>query len=466
MADQKSSLGLRARARLGTVVRGKYRLDAVLGVGGMAIVYKATHRNKAEFAIKMLLPEISIDEELRARFLREGYAANSVKHPGVVAVVDDDVTDDGEAFLVMELLSGRSADALVGPDGRVPIPLASNVVLQVLDVLAAAHARGVLHRDIKPANLFVTQNGTVKLLDFGIARVRELATSSSRVTTSSMAFGTPAFMSPEQARAKTKEIREQTDLFALGATFFTLVTGRLVHEAETGPEALIRAATERPPPIATVAPEVPAPIAAVVDRALAFEIEARWPSADEMHRALLAAHREVYGEPSVAELAAYCAELVAREVATNESTQRAEPARPVAQAVVDGAPTTGVPVSSDRRRAAKSRRAMLAAAIAGAAVLLAVAGVTVSRLASTPRASSSASAPTIASESASTPSVVSAPLPAPVPVVEVDAAAAPEPTHATHPRPAATRAHPRGHCNPPYVVDADGFKHFKPECYQ
>src|SRR5262245_50417244 len=94
----------RARARLGTVIRGKYRLDRVLGIGGMAVVYKATHRNTAQYALKMLLPELSLDRELRARFQREGYAANSVKHAGVVQVHDDDVAEDGSAFLVMELL--------------------------------------------------------------------------------------------------------------------------------------------------------------------------------------------------------------------------------------------------------------------------------------------------------------------------------------------------------------------------
>src|SRR5579864_5017075 len=107
----------RASGRLGTVLRGKYRLDRVLGVGGMAVVYKATHRNQAEFAIKMLHPELSLSADLRQRFLREGYAANSVRHPGVVRVVDDDVAEDGAAFLVMELLDGVACESLRSPDG-------------------------------------------------------------------------------------------------------------------------------------------------------------------------------------------------------------------------------------------------------------------------------------------------------------------------------------------------------------
>src|SRR5450755_3669237 len=112
MTDRDSEILTRAEARLGTVLLGKYRLDRVLGVGGMAVVYKATHRNQAEFAIKMLHPELSFNEDIRTRFLREGYAANSVKHPGSVRVVDDDVAEDGAAFLVMELLDGMPCDAL------------------------------------------------------------------------------------------------------------------------------------------------------------------------------------------------------------------------------------------------------------------------------------------------------------------------------------------------------------------
>src|ERR1700758_4389888 len=133
-------LKARAESRIGTTIREKYRIDELLGIGGMAAGYKATHRNRAEFAIKMLHPELSVREGFRQRFLREGYAANSVKHPGVVAVVDDDVAEDGSAFLVMELLDGMGCEALWSAAGqRLPPDVASAIVLQLLDVLAAAH---------------------------------------------------------------------------------------------------------------------------------------------------------------------------------------------------------------------------------------------------------------------------------------------------------------------------------------
>src|SRR5579863_389558 len=174
MDEHETALRLRASARLGTVLKEKYRLDRVLGIGGMATVYAATHRNQAELAVKMLHPELSLRADLRKRFLREGYVGNSVKHPGAVLVVDDDTTEDGTAFLVMELLRGMSVEELaLRTDGPLSVPVVVSVALQLLDVLAAAHANAIVHRDLKPANLFIEQDGTLKVLDFGIARLRE-----------------------------------------------------------------------------------------------------------------------------------------------------------------------------------------------------------------------------------------------------------------------------------------------------
>ena len=235
----------RARLRLGQVLRGKYRLDRVLGVGGMAVVYKAIHRNQAEFAIKMLHPELSLSEDIRNRFLREGYAANSVKHPGVVRIVDDDVAEDGAAFLVMDLLDGLACDRLAPSEGeRVPIDVACAIALQLLDVLAAAHAQGIIHRDIKPANLFVLRDGTVTVLDFGIARVRDTMGSGAHATGTGMLLGTPAFMAPEQAIGKASDIDVRADIWAVGATIFGLASGLNVHDAETAPQLLVKLAAK------------------------------------------------------------------------------------------------------------------------------------------------------------------------------------------------------------------------------
>ena len=214
---------------LGTVLRGKYRLDRVLGIGGMAVVYAATHRNQKRFAVKVLHTELSMRQDIRARFLREGYAANTVDHPGAVAVLDDDVSEDGAAFLVMELLEGASVEHLWEKHGyTLPVGAALTIAHQLMEILAAAHAKAIVHRDIKPANLFVTREGQLKVLDFGIARVRDAAISGAQATGTGLVLGTPAFMSPEQALAKSQEIDARTDVWAAGATLFTLLSGRNV----------------------------------------------------------------------------------------------------------------------------------------------------------------------------------------------------------------------------------------------
>src|SRR6188768_1945630 len=223
----------RAESRIGSVVKNKWRLDRVIGVGGMACVYAATHRNKKRAAVKMLHHELSSDSAVRERFLREGYLANSVGHRGAVTVDDDDIAEDGTAYIVMELLDGETLEQRWRrKEQRLPLEEVLAVADQVLDTLAAAHEKGVVHRDLKPENLFLTRDGVVKLLDFGIGRLKELK-GVSTTTLSGATMGTPAFMAPEQARGRWEEVDGQTDLWGLGATMFTLVAGEYVHESET-----------------------------------------------------------------------------------------------------------------------------------------------------------------------------------------------------------------------------------------
>jgi len=259
---------------VGTTLSGKYRLDRVLGEGGMATVYRATHvRNASKVAVKVLHPDVARDKDLRTRFLREGYAANTVGHSGTVRVLDDDVTKDGLVYLVMDLLEGKtlSCDERLSPSELV------HVLDGLLEVLEAAHKKNVIHRDIKPENLFLTKDGELKILDFGIAKIH-----GSHLTTGT--FGTPAFMGPEQALGKG--VDALSDLWAVGATAFTLLTGLYVHEGSSPGAVLVRAATKPARPILTVAPEVPEELAQIVDKALAFDKRDRWPSAKAMRAAL------------------------------------------------------------------------------------------------------------------------------------------------------------------------------------
>lgn len=274
---------------------GKYRLQRVIGAGGMAVVYEAAHRNGHRVALKMLRPALSINADLRARFLREGYAANRVNHRGAVRILDDD-TSDGVVFLVMELLEGRTLATIAqSRGGTLALGHVCEVGSQLLDILASAHRVGVFHRDIKPENILIDPAGNVKVLDFGIASIREPGAVSNTAT--GRMLGTPAFMPPEQAYGRKAEIDARSDLWSVGATLFAILTGRLVHQATTAEETLIRAATEPAPKLASVWPEVPPRFAAVIDGALEMVKTDRFESADEMRAALEEFHRSEFSAP-------------------------------------------------------------------------------------------------------------------------------------------------------------------------
>jgi serine/threonine-protein kinase len=290
------------------VLRDKWRVDKLLGIGGMAVVYEATHINNGRrVAIKLLHPELSNNAEVRTRFLREGYVANKVEHPGTVAILDDDTSEDGSVFLVMELLEGETLEDRRDRSGTLPVHEVLSLADRLLDVLAVAHEKGVVHRDIKPENIFLTREGNVKVLDFGIARIRELQ--ASRLTlTSAGAIGTPAFMPPEQARGRWDEVGPQSDIWAVGATMFTLLAGQLVHQAETVNELMLAAMTKPAPRIGTVVPGVPPVVAELIDCALAYDPKARWANARAMQNALRSAYQSLDRQSMVNPMGAYIAD--------------------------------------------------------------------------------------------------------------------------------------------------------------
>jgi hypothetical protein len=268
--------------RLGSTLRGKWTLERLLGTGGMAAVYVGAHKIGRRDAIKLLHPEVAAIRDLRERFEQEAHAVNRFRHAGAVEVRDIDVADDGAPFLVMELLEGESLLERVRGRG-VTTPELLRWVDELLDVLAAAHASGIVHRDIKPDNLFLARDPAapsgerLKVLDFGIARLREGARSR---TALGARLGTVAYMPPEQVRGGAVDHR--VDLFATGATMFRLLARRRIHEASTEGELLGLMATTPAPPLRSVAPEIPERIALVVDRALAFDARDRYPDATSM----------------------------------------------------------------------------------------------------------------------------------------------------------------------------------------
>lgn len=275
-----------ARARVGQPFGRKWHIDALIGVGGMAAVYSATHRNGARAAIKVLHPECAANTEAIERFFREAYIANRVGHDGSVKVLDDDTTEAGEAYLVMELLEGRAVNEwLAEHGGRAPMQESLEIVEQTLAVLECAHAAGIVHRDLKPENLFLCDDGKLKMLDFGIARLHEGEVSQTRT---GFTMGTPEFMAPEQAMARWDEVDGRTDLWAVGALLFSLISGTAVHEGETAGEIMVLAATRPARSFASVMPNAPFPLVRLIDRALEYDVALRFSDAAEMRAEVVA----------------------------------------------------------------------------------------------------------------------------------------------------------------------------------
>jgi serine/threonine protein kinase len=207
------------------------------------------------------------------------------------------VTDDGAPFLVMELLEGESlAASLARAGGTLPVAQVLAIGEQVLEVLASAHEHGIVHRDIKPGNVFVTQAGHAKLLDFGLARIRDGALSLVP-TAAGLVLGTAGYMAPEQARGVPDEIDARADLFSVGAVVFRALSGHPVHERSNPIDTIVAAMREPAPPLASVVPAAGPVLVAAIDRALAFDRAERFQSAREMAIALRAAYEEARRRP-------------------------------------------------------------------------------------------------------------------------------------------------------------------------
>ncbi len=281
------------------MIAGKWRVDALLGSGSMAAVYSVTHRNGARAALKILHPTLCTDPAVCERFLGEGYLTNAVKHPGIVRVLDDGVTDDGCVYLVMDLLEGKTLEALRQErGGQIPLVEVLDIADELMDVLQAVHAAGIIHRDLKPQNVFVCSakgglgRGAVKLLDFGVARLFD-QNGRNKVSVFGLVLGTPSFMAPEQARGARDQVDHRTDIWSLGATLFTALTGQTVHLGPNVQAKLLAAATSKARSISMVKPDLPAPIAVAIDTALRFERDDRWQSVDAFRRALREARVQV-----------------------------------------------------------------------------------------------------------------------------------------------------------------------------
>ncbi len=292
ISDKERARDLANRS-IGRTLRNKWCIERLIGMGGMANVYAARHRNGRQVAIKMLYPEFAVHEEVRERFLREGYIANRIDHPGVVGILDDDETEDGIAFLVMELLRGESLHERLVSVSVLPLAEALFIADQVLDVLKAAHEADVVHRDIKPGNVFLLRDGRIKVLDFGLARVLDGQTQI--LTSQGVVMGTVSFMSPEQARATPGTVDHRADLYAVAATLFHALTGEFVYPARTVMERLSAVMSQDARSIATVLSNLPSRVTTAIDKALRSHRDERWPDAAAMQWEIREAFQEITG---------------------------------------------------------------------------------------------------------------------------------------------------------------------------
>jgi serine/threonine-protein kinase len=250
----------------------------------MGTVFEARHiRLGHRVAIKVLGEDLRIHPELVKRFEREARAAGALSSPHAVRVFDIDTTDDGTPFMVMELLDGRDLAHLVERDGAQAPGLATRWIIEACDAIAEAHRLGIVHRDIKPSNLLLCETGSIKVLDFGIAK--RVAAKEAAITQGVAPLGTPQYMSPEQIRC-AKDVDARTDIWSLGVTLYELVCGRPPFNHDI-PQACIAAIVADPiPDPREFRPELPAELAAVIMRALSKNVDERFQSVDELVLAL------------------------------------------------------------------------------------------------------------------------------------------------------------------------------------
>jgi eukaryotic-like serine/threonine-protein kinase len=278
--------------REGDILAGKYRIDKILGAGGMGVVVAAHHiRLDEKVAIKFLLPEALGSGEALARFEREARAAVKIKSEHVARVIDVGTLETGAPYIVMEYLEGGDLAAWVHQKGALPIEQAVEFVLQACEAIAEAHGLGIVHRDLKPANLFIIRRPdgglSAKVLDFGISKVTRTAQSVSdaAMTKTRAVMGSPLYMSPEQLQS-AREVDARADIWALGVILFELVTGKVPFMGETFPDLCVKIATHPPPPLRSIRPDAPEALEAAILKCLEKDRTRRYRNVAQLAVAL------------------------------------------------------------------------------------------------------------------------------------------------------------------------------------
>jgi tRNA A-37 threonylcarbamoyl transferase component Bud32 len=282
----------------GKTLEGRYQVVRVLGQGGMGAVYEGRHAIVGKrVAIKMLHAEFAENEEVLKRFYREAQAAAAIGHKNIIDIMDVGVSPDGEPFLVMEYLEGEDLDSMLERTGPLSLEATCGILEPALLALFAAHAKGIVHRDLKPANIFLVRNEgaapTVKLIDFGISKFSGGTVPGTKLTQTGSLLGTPAYMSPEQARGDAA-VDHRTDIYSMGVIVYQMLAGVMPFKGDNYNTLLLNVLTTSPCPLREVNPEIPPEADALVLKQLSKDPLERSQTALEMLEALkgLAAYKE------------------------------------------------------------------------------------------------------------------------------------------------------------------------------
>jgi serine/threonine-protein kinase len=272
---------------VGSVLGGTYRLQRVIGTGGMGTVYEAVHtRLPRRFAVKVLFAEVAAKRDLFERFRREAEIASAAGHEHIVEAYDFNLTEDGLPYIVMELLEGESLRERLDRVGKLSVRDTAEIIGQSASAVGAAHARGIVHRDLKPENIFLCKRGGhdfVKVLDFGVSKLLHSQTVS---TETGALIGTPQYMAPEQASGAAADIDPRTDVFALGAIAYECLTGDFAFQAPTPVGVMYSVVHSAPRPMRELRPDVPEALDRVIERALSKPRSQRYQDCQELTRDL------------------------------------------------------------------------------------------------------------------------------------------------------------------------------------
>jgi serine/threonine-protein kinase len=337
---------------------GKYKLHEIVGRGGMGVVYRGEHVYIGkEVAVKILHDGYGGREESIKRFLREARAASLINHPNIVDITDFGKSNDGTVFFVMEFLHGEPLDALMQRERRLELIRAITIVNQIAGALGAAHAKGIVHRDLKPENVMLTKRegrrelirqisdesglhtvterekafDFVKILDFGVAKVRDPNVSEARVTQQGVVFGTPEYMAPETARIGVSDPR--TDIYALGVIFYEMLTGTIPFAGETAVDVMLKVVSEPVTPPRDRAPgiEITPEAEQLIMKALSKDPLRRQQSMEELHEELQRCYGSVRYRRSIERSAAEAANPAKRTNAQVSGSIGTPPGTPQAR---------------------------------------------------------------------------------------------------------------------------------------